>query len=298
MEKRDGSIKSYGDDYEREDFLFTYNDEEKQRHEINEANAKLVFQPKFIPFYPELLELGLTYLECLLYWFINFYLKAWDKFYFTNEQLWSIFGCSEKTVSNSIIKLEKIWLIKNKYRQKANWWKIRFIQIEENVNLGIDQSTKKWIWNPQKGDDNNNKINNNKIDSSKEESNIHSLKNEICIKNEEFAEIEHPQAPVAKEKLTVIEFYNWDDPYVISMMKNSNFEKNNIEAINKLLKKGYTRETIQTVCNFIKQDDFWSKQIRSLPKLLKKNPDWVMYIDVMIDKIKQRKPRNNFIPSF
>jgi hypothetical protein len=78
---------------------------------------------------------------------------------------------------------------------------------------------------------------------------------------------------VTKEKFTVIEFYNWEDPYVISMMKNTNFERNNIEAINKLLKKGYTRETIQTVCNFIKQDEFWSKQIRSLPKLLKKNPD-------------------------
>jgi hypothetical protein len=28
-----------------------------------------------------------------------------------------------------------------------------------------------------------------------------------------------------------------------------------------------------------------------LSKLLKKNPDWVMYIDVMIDKIKQWKPK-------
>lgn len=296
MEKTDWSIKGYWEWYEREDFLFTYNDEEKQRHEINEANSKLVFQPKFIPFYPELLELGLTYLECLLYWFISFYLKAWDKFYFTNEQLWSIFWCSEKTVSNSIIKLEKIWLIKNKYRQKANWWKIRFIQIEENVNLGIDQSTKKWIWNPQKCDDNNNKIKNNKIDSSKEESNIYSPKaeNEVLVLNRStylnniwaFAEIEHPQAPVEE-----LNFYRKDDPYVQSMMKNKNFDKNNQDAIIKLSKLWYNWDTLKTVCAFIVQDDFWSKQIRSLSKLLKKNPDWVMYIDVMIDKIKQRKPK-------
>lgn len=293
MEKIDWSIKSYWDNYEREDFLFTYNDEEKQRHEINEANAKLVFQPKFIPFYPELLELGLTYLECLLYWFISFYLKAWDKFYFTNEQLWSIFGCSEKTISNSIIKLEKIWLIKNKYRQKANWWKIRFIQIEENVNLGIDQSTKKWIWSPQKGDDNNNKINNNKIDSSKEESNIYSPEENFSIKNFDEWEIEHPQAPVEW-----LGFYDFEDPYVQSMMKNKNFWNNNWKSLQKLMKKWYTIETIKTVCAFIKQDDFWCKNIRSLNKLLDKNKDWVMYIDVMIDKIKQWKPRNNFIPSF
>jgi hypothetical protein len=57
------------------------------------------------------------------------------------------------------------------------------------------------------------------------------------------------------------------------MMKNKSFKKNNIEAFDKLIKKGYTQETIQTVLRFIKQDDFWSKQIRSLSKLLKKNPD-------------------------
>lgn len=113
--------------------------------------------------------------------------------------------------------------------------------------------------------------------------------NEICVKNEEFPEIEHPQAPV--EWVDTFNFYDINDPYVQSMMKNKSFKKNNIEAFDKLIKKGYSQETIQTVLRFIKQDDFWSKQIRSLSKLLKKNPDWVMYIDVMIDKIKQWKPK-------
>ena len=57
------------------------------------------------------------------------------------------------------------------------------------------------------------------------------------------------------------------------------------------MKKWYTMETIKTVCAFIRQDNFWCKNIRSLSKLLDKNKDWVMYIDVMIDKIKQRKPK-------
>lgn len=102
----------------------------------------------------------------------------------------------------------------------------------------------------------------------------------------EFAEIEHPQAPVEE-----LNFYRKEDPYVQSMMKNKNFNKNNQDAIIKLNKLWYNWDTLKTVCAFIVQDDFWSKQIRSLSKLLKKNPDWVMYIDVMIDKIKQWKPK-------
>ena len=100
------------------------------------------------------------------------------------------------------------------------------------------------------------------------------------------AEIEHPQAPVEW-----LGFYDFDDPYVQSMMKNKNFWSNNWKSLQKLMKKWYNMETIKTVCAFIRQDEFWCKNIRSLSKLLEKNKDWVMYIDVMIDKIRQWKPK-------
>jgi hypothetical protein len=35
---------------------FTYPEEEKQENEIAKANSKLVYSPKFIPLYPNLLD--------------------------------------------------------------------------------------------------------------------------------------------------------------------------------------------------------------------------------------------------
>lgn len=272
-------------------FLFTYSEEEKQKNEINRNNANLILNPKFIPLYPATLE-NLNLLEWILYWFIEFFLSNNDKFYCSNEQLANLLRISESSVKRSIQSLQDKGYVKCKYKIKAWWWKTRFISLENQETTfpkgQIDPSERSNWPDIYNNIIYNNLSNSNKLDniySPKENFNDLNSKLPVAVKKE------HPQAPVTKEKLTVIEFYNWEDPYVISMMKNANFEKNNIEAINKLLKKWYTRETIQTVCNFIKQDEFWSKQIRSLPKLLKKNPDWVMYIDVMLDKIKQRKPK-------
>jgi hypothetical protein len=55
--------------------------------------------------------------------------------------------------------------------------------------------------------------------------------------------------------------------------------------------KEYWEETVKTVMNYIKQDDFWCKQIQSIGKLRKKNKDWIPYIVVIMDKITQYKPK-------
>ena len=46
--------------------LFTYSEEEKQDIEINKANSKLLYSPKFIAVYPHLLD-ELTLTEALLF---------------------------------------------------------------------------------------------------------------------------------------------------------------------------------------------------------------------------------------
>ena len=53
----------------------------------------------------------------------------------------------------------------------------------------------------------------------------------------------------------------------------------------------YGRETVYTVLNYIKQDEFRSKQIQSIWKLRKKNKDWVPYMVVMLEKIQNYKPK-------
>lgn len=124
MEKSDWSII----DWNCESFLFTYSEEEKQNNEINKANASLVFSPKYIILHTQLLD-HLTLIEATLFWFIEYYLgsEKWKRFYFTNKQLSDIVRCSERTVSEWITKMEKLWYIATSRKVKAGWWQIRFI---------------------------------------------------------------------------------------------------------------------------------------------------------------------------
>ena len=170
MDIIDWSIEQEYDWYSKRDLLLTYSEEEKQENEINRENAKLIFSPKFIPFYPKLLELWLTHIQVLVYWFIDFYL-SWNnwRFYFSNKQLWDICKCSERTAQEAIQEIEKIWLIKTNRKMKAGWWQIRFIEIwnhiENNNHFNQQKSTS---WTSKKVLGNNNKINNNKIKEEKE----------------------------------------------------------------------------------------------------------------------------------
>jgi hypothetical protein len=163
MNKTSGSIKTKDKDgNEVEEFLFTYSDEERETNDINRENAKLVFSPKFIPFYPKLMDLGTTYLDCILYGFIDFYTSnsTSGKFYFTNLQLSSILSCSEKTISRSVKNLETLNLVKISRKVKAGGGQIRFVRLDKN-----DQSSGTLVTSlaghllPT----NNNKINKNKI---------------------------------------------------------------------------------------------------------------------------------------
>jgi hypothetical protein len=49
------------------------------------------------------------------------------------------------------------------------------------------------------------------------------------------------------------------------------------------LKKDYSSENIYSVLNFVIKDPFWKNNIKSIPKLSKKNRDWFKYIDVILD---------------
>lgn len=48
---------------------------------------EIILNPEFIPVYPQLIKNGYTYLECLVYGFVRFFLSNNDKFYCTNEQI-------------------------------------------------------------------------------------------------------------------------------------------------------------------------------------------------------------------
>src|SRR5690606_14859926 len=122
----------------------------------------LIFKPKFIPFYPKLLELGLSHLEILLFGFIDFYISdgGTGRFYFTNEQLAQTLGCSTDTISRSISKLEKSGLILTHRKIKAGGGQIRFIELSTPQTPKSDYE-KTTSLTTKKLQTNNNKINNN-----------------------------------------------------------------------------------------------------------------------------------------
>lgn len=139
-----------------------FNTATEQERDIAVENQKRIFQPKFIPFYPSLLNLDLSLLDILLYGFIDFYIpiSPSERFYFTNKQLGEVLKCSEQSITNSISKLTKLKLISCKYKIKANGGKIRFVQLEDRLYSNHNESYAPTII---KVLDNKNKINNNKI---------------------------------------------------------------------------------------------------------------------------------------
>lgn len=187
----------------REKMLFTYSEEEKQENEIDHENAKLVFSPKFIPFYPELLQYDLTNIAILLYGFIDFYLSTSTtaKFYFTNEQLGKIVGCHADTASSAIKSLEKTGFIKTHRKIKSGGGQIRYVRktesdsVKNSVRLGKKQS--QTLENIRTKD---NKIKDNKINKN---NNI--LQSKDCVTSvEESQELLKNTTPTEHEEIVKI----------------------------------------------------------------------------------------------
>jgi hypothetical protein len=115
-----------------------------EQNRINRENAELILNPKFIPVYPEMIREWYSYLEWIVFWFIDFFLSNNERFYCSNEQLWTLLWVSDKTISIAIKKLKDNWLIDVSYKIKAGWGQVRFIK---NVNSDF---TKMYSQNLQK----------------------------------------------------------------------------------------------------------------------------------------------------
>lgn len=131
METTWGSITSHEMWYTVEQKLFTYNEEEQLENKINKTNAQIILNPQFIPVYPIMIRQWYSYLESIIYWFINFFISCNEKFYCSNEQLGEMLWVSEKTISLAVKKLKENGLIDIAYKIKANGGKVRLIK---NVN--------------------------------------------------------------------------------------------------------------------------------------------------------------------
>lgn len=88
----------------------------------------------------------------------------------------------------------------------------------------------------------------------------------------------------------------WNISYLINKHWEKNYLYTQMKEAEKIINQVWF-ETFTTILSFIKQDDFRSKQILTIKKLNKKNSDGVPYYIVMMDKIKQYKPKVISIPT-
>lgn len=279
---QDWLITSRGEGVEKQEMLFTYSEEEQEENRIAKNNSQLVLNPEFIPVYPKMLQNGYSLIEATIYWFIRFFLSNNERFYCTNEQLCLMLSLGETSVSQAIKKLEKDGLIKCKYKQRSWWGKIRYIQLSKYETWSFEIQNFKF-WNT-KGI--NNKIINNNTNNT---INISSPLKKIAA---EAATMNPLPGPLPEEMREFIEDSYRNYPSVRYQMDKrwSNFVECNLKDRDKL-KEEYGEETVKTVLRFVKQDPFRCKQIQTVGKLRKKNKDWVPYMVVMMEKIKEYKPK-------
>lgn len=88
-----------------------------------------------------------------------------------------------------------------------------------------------------------------------------------------------------------ININNSNIKYLINNKWEEKFFNEQYQEIDKLIKDWYDLETIKTILLFIKQDEFWSKNILVVWKLRKKDKEWIPYIVRMISAIQNFKPQ-------
>lgn len=133
MERIDWSIIDQSDWFSTQNMMFTYSEEEQEENKIAKNNADCVFKPKFIPVYTAMLS-NFSLIEAAIFGFIDFYLSNNERFYWSNEKIAEMLNISARSVTWAISHLEAEWLIKTKYRIKAWWGKIRFVEKQNNSN--------------------------------------------------------------------------------------------------------------------------------------------------------------------
>lgn len=296
MEKSNWSFTSDNGNYQREDFLFTYSEEEKQENEINRNNAQLVLKPEFLTINYEMLHNWFTRYECALYSFIKFFLTNNDRFYCSNEQLAEMLNIGERSVSLGIEKLQKADLIKTKTKIRAWGWKIRFIELQKTTvpNRRIcDSKSQKphYIYN--------NIIEDN-LSNSNELDNIYSPQEKICDLNSNL--------PVAVEKdvngVKFVDYYTGCANIAQGDMQKlheggcANIAHHNNRAIdnNRVDNNIYGQDA--------KFNEFWSKYPKKKKKkdalrIFKKykDPDVIIkWLDKYLDYWKRKGTDNQYIP--
>ena len=172
---------------------------------------------------------------------------------------------------------------RNQKISKSMKWNQNAVKNFENISKQMKTDENSWQQIKQKNK-NKNKSKNN-IDIYKQENNI----NEEKEKKENL--IKEKKEITLKKNLNEYSFVNrFIDPsnpsIAYQLKKDKDYLLKQYAEIDKLNKDWYDNATIQIVLEYIKQDEFRSKNILSIRKLREKDKNWIPYIVRMIEKIK------------
>ena len=190
----------------------------------------------------------------IIYWF-----SQWGNgcFNWSLQYLVDRTNASKRTIQNVLNELvEKKLIIKN---EKINNW-VKFCEYRATIN---------------KNDDFLKEGNHEEEEKERIENKIKAIKIKKDLEEYKFVD----------------EFINKENPTIQYLTKNENRILNQYKSIDLLNKDWYSNEAIQLALQYIKQDDFRSKNILSIEKLRRKNKDGVPYIVVILELIKNRKPK-------
>lgn len=168
MIKTDWSITSQYWDWTREDFLFTYSEEEKQENAVNKNNAWLIFYADYYPRYNSLLRLDTTLEEDVVISFLYYWTKSWKYIYVKNEDLALLIKWSVATATRVVKSLVDKWYVDMKTKRIVWVWTDRKLRLNPTKLILISQINQNDVsdtsnWWVIKEYIENNKINDSKI---------------------------------------------------------------------------------------------------------------------------------------
>jgi len=181
MEKTNWSITSEYMGWTREEFLFTYSEEEKQQNEVNKNNAWLLYEADFYPLYTDFLKLDINATELIIISYLYYWTKKGKRIYTKNEDLAVLTKTSTATITRTIKNLVDKWYIS---------------VVEKKLRIGTDRKMQvttpliKMISAGNQNDESYNNNKNNKINKTKTLTlnNIESKLANICMGDLTFSE--------------------------------------------------------------------------------------------------------------
>ena len=129
MERTEWSVTSEYMGWTKQEFLFTYNESEREENEVNKNNAWLIYEADFYPLYTDFLKLDINATELIIISYLYYWTKRGKWIYTKNEDLAALTKTSVPTITRALKNLVDKWYI-SVIEKKLKIWTDRKMQVK------------------------------------------------------------------------------------------------------------------------------------------------------------------------